>query len=196
MKALIIIDMQHDFLEKGRLYVPAGETIIPAINRIQTDYDLVVATQDWHPAHHKSFASQHAGKKIYDVIDLNGLPQVLWPDHCVQGEEGAKLDDRIVWNRVEAIFRKGMDIEIDSYSCFFDNGKRKNTGLDAYLRGRSVDEVHLCGLAADYCVYYSAEDALTLGYQTLVLKDATQAINQDEYSIKQEILRERGVQFL
>lgn len=192
MKALVIIDMQYDFLEKGSLSVPNGESIIDFINEIQPRYDIVVATQDWHPANHKSFASQHEGHQVYDLVELGGLPQMLWPNHCVQGTPGAELDSRVSWNQVQAIFRKGMNPEIDSYSGFFDNGKLCDTGLGAYLKGLKVEEVHLCGLAADYCVYFSAMDALELGFRTVILNNGTQAINADDYKVKQKIFEEQG----
>lgn len=177
MKALIIVDIQNDFLEGGSLAVKDGDSIIPIVNEIQNDYDLVVATQDWHPENHKSFAAQHPDKNVFDVIDLNGLPQVLWPIHCVQGSFGAEFHKDLTTNKIEAIFRKGMDPEIDSYSGFYDNGKRKNTGLLGYLKDRKVDEVFVCGLAADYCVYFTAKDALEVGFNTTIIEFATRAID-------------------
>src|SRR6476469_6529723 len=141
MRALLLIDIQNDFLPGGRLAVPAGDEIIPLVNALQPQFDLVVATQDWHPAGHQSFASSHAGRTQFEQIDLHGLPQVLWPDHCTQASYGAALAPTLQTERVEAIFRKGMNPEIDSYSAFFDNGHRKSTGLADYLRGRGVTEV-------------------------------------------------------
>ena len=130
MKALILVVIQNDFLPKGNLPVPDGDQIIPIVNKIEKQFELVVATQDWHPARHKSFASNHEEKNPFEVIDLNGLEQTLWPDHCVQGTSGADFPDQLNMNRVEAIFRKGTDAEIDSYSGFYDNGHRKSTGPD------------------------------------------------------------------
>lgn len=181
MKALIIVDIQNDFLEGGSLAVKDGDSIIPIVNEIQNDYDLVVATQDWHPENHKSFAAQHPDKNVFDVIDLNGLPQVLWPIHCVQGSFGAEFHKDLTTNKIEAIFRKGMDPEIDSYSGFYDNGKRKNTGLLGYLKDRKVDEVFVCGLAADYCVYFTAKDALEAGFNTTIIEFATRAIDAQNW---------------
>lgn len=181
MKALIVVDMQYDFLPGGALAVGEGDTIMPIINGLMPHYDLVVATQDWHPKGHKSFASSHAGNKVFDRIELNGLPQTLWPDHCVQGTKGADLSDKLDQNPIAAIFRKGMDIAIDSYSGFFDNGHLKNTGLGSYLQGMEVEEVHVCGLAADYCVYYTAQDALKLGFKSSIIQSAAKAIDTSSF---------------
>ena len=178
--ALIIVDMQNDFLPGGALAVAGGDEIIPVINRLSKLYDLVVATQDWHPRNHGSFASQHQGAQPFDLGKLAGLPQVLWPDHCVQGTFGAEFSEMLDQERVEAIFRKGMNPEIDSYSAFFDNVRLKSTGLDGYLKGRGVTEVHICGLAADYCVWYTAKDALSLGFTAVILRDATKAIDEEK----------------
>lgn len=192
MNALIIVDIQHDFLPGGALAVPEGAEVIKPINRLQAGYDLVVATQDWHPAGHKSFASSHPGKSPFDRIDLHGLPQTLWPDHCIQGTAGSALSDGLDTQRIEAIFRKGMDLEIDSYSGFFDNGKRKNTGLVGYLRDRNVTSVAVCGLAADFCVYFTAMDALDAGFQATILDEATRAIDPADYENKKAVFLEKG----
>ena len=159
MNVLIIIDVQYDFLPGGALAVKHGDEIVQTINELQQSYDLVVATQDWHPKGHKSFYTSYPDKTPFEVISLNGLDQVLWPEHCVQGTKGAELVPELLTNAVEAIFRKGMDKEIDSYSGFFDNGRKKSTGMADYLKGRGVTEVAVCGVAADYCVYYTANDA-------------------------------------
>jgi nicotinamidase/pyrazinamidase len=194
MNALIIIDVQNDFLPGGALAVPDGDQIIPFINQIQADYDLVVATQDWHPVGHASFASRHAGKKPFDVIDLNGLRQTLWPDHCVQGSLGAGFAPGLDLRRVEAIFRKGTDLEIDSYSGFYDNGRLKSTGLADYLRGKGVDQVYLTGLAADICVFYTAMDSLREGFGTYILDKGVQPLSQEDYEkAKFEFRKEGGV---
>ena len=196
MRALLLIDIQNDFLPGGRLAVPAGDEIIPLVNALQPQFDLVVATQDWHPAGHQSFASSHAGRAPFEQIDLHGLPQVLWPDHCLQAGEGAALAPALHTGRIEAIFRKGMNPEIDSYSAFFDNGHRKSTGLGDYLRGRGVTAVVLAGLAADYCVYYSALDALAAGFATIVLTDATRAISAGGWATAQADLIAQGARLL
>jgi nicotinamidase/pyrazinamidase len=192
MKALIIVDLQHDFLPGGALAVEHSNLIIPIVNNLQPQYDLVVATQDWHPSNHKSFASQHRGRNTFEVIDLNGLSQTLWPDHCVQGTSGAALTEELDQQRIEAIFRKGLNPEIDSYSGFFDNDRRKNTGLHGYLQDRNITEVHVCGLAADFCVHFTAMDALELGYRTAVVTKATKAINKSDYISKKEDFVQRG----
>lgn len=187
--ALIIVDMQNDFLPGGALAVAGGDEIIPEINHLSLEYDLVVATQDWHPHNHGSFASQHEGARTFEMGQLGGMPQVMWPDHCVQGSLGADLTRELDQERVEAIFRKGMNPEIDSYSAFFDNGKLKATGLEGYLRGRGVTEVHICGLAADYCVWYTAKDAIELGFEATILLDAVRAIDQEGFEkVKQDFL--------
>ena len=196
MKALLLIDIQNDFLPGGRLAVPEGDAIIPLVNTLQPHFDLVVATQDWHPAGHESFASSHVGRNQFEQIDLHGLPQVLWPDHCTQASDGAELAPALRTGRIEAIFRKGMNPETDSYSAFFDNGHRKSTGLADYLRGRGVTEVFVTGLAADYCVYYSALDALAAGFATTVITDATRAISAEGWAAAQADLRQRGAQLL
>ena len=192
MRALLLIDIQNDFLPGGRLAVSAGDEIIPLVNALQPQFDLVVATQDWHPAGHQSFASSHPGRAQFEQLDLHGLPQVLWPDHCTQGGDGAALAPALRTERIEAIFRKGMNPEIDSYSAFFDNGHRKSTGLADYLHGRGVTEVFVAGLAADYCVYYSALDALAAGFATTVVTDATRAISAAGWGAAQAELRAKG----
>ncbi|TGD82468.1 bifunctional nicotinamidase/pyrazinamidase [Hymenobacter wooponensis] len=195
MRALLLIDIQNDFLPGGSLAVPGGEEILPLVNTLQPQYELVVATQDWHPAQHQSFASQHQGSQPFEQIDLHGLPQTLWPDHCVQATPGAEFSADLDQHRIEAIFRKGTTPEIDSYSGFFDNGHRKSTGLADYLRGRGVREVHLCGLAADFCVNFSALDALKEGFDVVFLEDATRAISAEGYAQARQELQRRGAQF-
>ena len=192
MKALIIVDVQYDFLPGGSLEVPRGDEIIPIINNIQKDYNLVVATQDWHPAEHLSFASQHDGKLPFEQIDLQGLDQILWPDHCVQESYGSEISEELNTSRIEAIFRKGMDPNIDSYSGFYDNGKRKDTGLSGYLKARKIDEVHVCGLAADFCVYFTAMDSIAEGFKTSIISKATKAIDKGEFMEKKNTFIQAG----
>ncbi len=192
MRALLLIDIQNDFIPGGSLAVPGGDKIIPLANDLQKHFDLVVATQDWHPLNHKSFASNHEGRTEFEVIDLNGLQQVLWPKHCVQGTEGAEFSRELNMNKVEAIFRKGTDVEIDSYSGFYDNGHRKTTGLANYLKGKQVTEVFLAGLAADYCVYYTAIDALLEGFATYIIEDTVRAINVEGFTKAKEDITSAG----
>jgi nicotinamidase/pyrazinamidase len=192
MNALIIVDIQNDFVSGGSLEVPFGEQIIPLVNELSTRFDMVVATQDWHPSSHKSFASNHHEKKAFDKIILGGLDQVLWPDHCIQGSSGAAFHHDLDMNRVEAIFRKGMDPDIDSYSGFYDNGHKKSTGLDGYLKARGVNEVYVCGLAGDYCVYFTAKDALKTGFKTYVIEDATRSINNKDFANAKDDIRKAG----
>ncbi|MEX1240184.1 MAG: bifunctional nicotinamidase/pyrazinamidase [Cyclobacteriaceae bacterium] len=193
MRALILVDIQNDFVAGGSLEVPFGEQIIPLVNQLSEKFDLVVATQDWHPPTHKSFASNHPGKHPFEKTMLGGLEQVLWPDHCVQGSPGADFHHNLNLHRVEAIFRKGMDPEIDSYSGFYDNGHKKSTGLTGYLKERNATSVYVCGLAGDYCVYFTAKDSLQAGFKTLVIADATRAISNNDFEkAKQDITRLGG----
>ena len=176
-RALVLVDIQNDFMPGGALPVAEGDRVVPVANRIQNAFDLVVATQDWHPANHGSFASQHSGKKPGDVIDLNGIPQVLWPDHCVQGSKGAEFHPKLDRRRVAKVFQKGVDPDIDSYSGLFDNGHRRGTGLAEYLESAGVTDVYIAGLATDYCVKFPALDARALGCQVHVIEDACRGVN-------------------
>lgn len=196
MKALIIVDIQNDFLPGGALAVPQGDTIIELINKIQARYELVVATQDWHPKNHQSFASMHINANVFDEILLNGMPQTLWPDHCVQGEFGAELSSLLDCKSIQTIIRKGMNPKVDSYSGFFDNDSAFSTGLSGYLKDRGVTEVHICGLAADFCVYFTAMDALELGFKTSIISKATKPINKDDYMKKKELFLQKGGMFI
>jgi nicotinamidase/pyrazinamidase len=196
MKTLIIIDLQYDFLPGGSLAVSGGDEIIPVVNRLTEWFDLIVATQDWHPPDHASFASNHPGKKPFDRIELGGIEQVLWSDHCVQGTRGAELAAELDTRRVEAIFRKGMDPGIDSYSGFFDNGHKKSTGLGDYLKGKKAGKVCVAGLAGDYCVYYTVMDALMLGFRAGLIEDATRAISDAGYQTALLTMREKGAEVI
>lgn len=196
MNAFLIVDIQNDFLPGGSLAVANGDKIIPLINRLQDKFDLVVATQDWHPKDHKSFASNHFNKVPFDEIILGGLNQVLWPDHCVQGSQGADFSKEFNMDKVEAIFRKGMDPEIDSYSAFYDNGHKKSTGLADYLRGRKVDKIYMAGLAKDYCVYYSVKDARKEGFNIAVIEDASMPIDKKQSEEKMHEIINLGAQVI
>lgn len=174
--ALLLVDVQNGFMPNGELPVADGDAIVPVINAIIDNYPLVVASQDWHPASHMSFAANHADKKPFDVITLNGLEQVLWPVHCVANTPSAELHPQLKQTSIAAVFRKGMNPAIDSYSTFYDNGKRFNTGLAAYLAFHNIQHIHVVGLAADYCVYYSIQDALAEGFAVTLIENATRAI--------------------
>jgi nicotinamidase/pyrazinamidase len=176
MKALILVDIQNDFCPGGALAVNEGDRIVPVVNRLLPHFDLVVATQDWHPEGHGSFATSH-GKHPGDMHELAGMPQVMWPDHCVQKTEGAEFHPELDMKPVEAVFRKGTDPAIDSYSGFYDNGRKKSTGLVGYLKEKGVTEVYVVGLATDYCVKFTALDAKQAGFDTTVIEDATRGVN-------------------
>ncbi len=175
--ALLIVDIQNDFLPGGALAVPGGDEIIPLINELMPEYDLVVATQDWHPAGHGSFAASHNGRQIGEVIDLHGLSQVLWPEHCIEGRPGADFASELDSTRIDHVVRKGSDPTVDSYSGFFDNAHRNPTGLADYLRKQGVTDVHVVGLATDYCVKFTTLDALDEGFQTTLVEDACRGVN-------------------
>ena len=192
MKALLLIDIQNDFLPGGSLAVPEGDQVVPLANTLQQHFSLVVATQDWHPDSHKSFASNHEGKKTFEKIELQGLEQVLWPDHCVQGSAGAEFSPELNTKRIEAVFRKGTNPEIDSYSGFYDNGHLKSTALADYLKGKGVTQVYLAGLAGDYCVYFSAKDALKEGFEAFLIEDATRPIDPAGFQKAKEDIISRG----
>ncbi|MBL8617486.1 MAG: bifunctional nicotinamidase/pyrazinamidase [Deltaproteobacteria bacterium] len=163
--ALIIVDLQNDFMPGGPLGVPGADSLLPLIVGRLGGFSTVVATQDWHPPGHGSFASQHPGAQPGELGELDGLPQVMWPDHCVAGTRGAELVDGLPLDRLTAVFRKGQDPRVDSYSGFFDNGRRGDTGLADWLRGRGVRRLVVVGVATDYCVQYTARDAATLGFE-------------------------------
>ena len=192
MKVLVITDIQFDFLPGGALAVPGGDEIIPVINKLQDQFDLVVATQDWHPPKHRSFASFYPGKKTYDTVSIHGLEQVLWPDHCVQNSKGAELDPGLDQSAIAAVFRKGMDPEVDSYSAFFDNDRIISTGLADYLRGKGATDVYICGLAGDFCVAYSAMDSLREGFNTYVIEEGTKPINPEGFEKFKREFAEKG----
>ncbi len=198
-KALLITDIQNDFCPGGALAVPGGDRIIPAVNRVSSldIFDEVVATQDWHPRGHISFAGTH-GKEPYETIELGGITQILWPDHCVPGTRGAEFHPQLDMNPVNLIIRKGYDPEIDSYSGFVENDRKTETGLHYYLRGMGIKVLYLCGLALDFCVYYTALDGLKYGFRVILLRDATEGIDQPEGSIEEalEDMRDRGVRLM
>lgn len=177
--ALIVIDMQNDFCPGGALAVTGGDQIVADINAKMSGASAVILTQDWHPAQHSSFASQHAGRAPLEVIDMPYGPQVLWPDHCVQGTRGAEFHPELNTDRADLIIRKGFRHEIDSYSAFFENDQRTPTGLEGYLRSRGLTELEFVGLATDFCVAWSAIDAAKLGFSVRVLTGLCRGIDHD-----------------
>ena len=179
MQALIVIDVQNDFCPGGALAVPQGDSIVPGINALISEFDTVVLTQDWHPAGHSSFASSHEGAEPYSLIDMPYGPQVLWPDHCIQGSLGARFHTDLHRDRADLIIRKGCNPQVDSYSAFFENDHITPTGLEGYLHTRGIDKVVMVGLALDFCVNYSAVDAAKLGFKVEVRQPLTRAIDLD-----------------
>lgn len=196
MKTLVIIDVQNDFMPNGSLAVPNADSIVPVINKIQPEFDLIVAAQDWHPQDHVSFASNHEGKSAFDEIELYGKPQTLWPDHCVQGTQGAEFHSDLQTQRWEAIFRKGTDKTIDSYSAFYDNGHVKSTGLAGYLKEKGASQLFLCGLAADICVYFSLYDAFKEGFACYFIEDASQPLDAASFGAMKEKMAYLGIQII
>lgn len=195
MKALILVDIQNDFCPGGALAVPHGDEVVLIANRLMDQVDLVVATQDWHPANHGSFAANHPGKKPFNLAELGGLPQVLWPTHCVQQTIGAQFHPRLNTQRITKVFPKGTDPSIDSYSGFFDNGHKKATGLGDWLKEQKVTQVLICGLATDYCVKATAIDAVALGFRTVLIEDACRGVGLNPGDIPAAInaMRDAGV---
>ncbi len=177
--ALIVIDIQNDFCPGGALAVAGGDDIVAPVNALMSDFDVVVLTQDWHPAGHSSFASSHAGQNPFDVIDMPYGAQVLWPDHCIQGSHGADFHANLNTDAADMIVRKGFNPAIDSYSAFFENDHKTPTGLDGYLRTRGISTLTLVGLATDFCVNFSAVDAAKLGYDVTVRQSLCRAIDLD-----------------
>jgi nicotinamidase/pyrazinamidase len=176
---LLVVDIQNDFCPGGALAVPNGDEVVPLVNRLATAFSHVVLTQDWHPAGHRSFASTHPGRKPYDVIELPYGPQILWPDHCIQGSFGAEFRRDLNIPHAQMIIRKGYRQKIDSYSALFENDHNTPTGLAGYLRERGLTRVFVCGLAYDFCVRYSAEDACAAGFEVVVIEDACRGIDVD-----------------
>ena len=176
-KALVVIDVQNDFCPGGALAVAGGDGILPVVNRLITDFEHVVLTQDWHPKGHSSFASQHDGKNPFDTVAMPYGEQTLWPDHCVQGTEGAAFHPALKWTEAELVIRKGFRRGIDSYSAFFENDQTTPTGLGGYLKERGIDELTMVGLATDFCVAFSALDAARLGFGVTVVMEGCRAID-------------------
>ncbi len=186
-KALIMVDLQNDFCPGGALAVPEGDAVIALANQLQQKFDFVVATKDWHPADHVSFASQHAGKKIGDIIPVHGLDQVLWPDHCVQNSSGAEFHPKLNTAKIRRLFYKGIDSNIDSYSAFFDNEHLRSTGLGDYLLLEKVTDIYVLGLATDYCVKFSCLDAINLGFQVHLMIEGCRGVELNPGDVTQAI---------
>jgi len=194
-EALIVIDVQNDFCPGGALAVEYGHEVVPVINMLIERFEHVVLTQDWHPAGHSSFASSHVGKNPFEQIDMPYGQQTLWPDHCVQGTPGADFHPELEWTKAEMVIRKGFQIGIDSYSAFFENDHETPTGLTGYLRERGIEKVTLAGLATDFCVAYSALDAVRQGFAAAVVMDASRGIDLNGSMVAMtEKMREAGVE--
>jgi nicotinamidase/pyrazinamidase len=195
---LLVIDVQNDFCPGGRLAVKDGDIVVPVINSIADIFPKTVATMDWHPRNHVSFASNHPGAKVFDVIDVDGIDQVLWPDHCVQGSQGADFHPDLDDKHFDLILRKGSSPSLDSYSAFFENNRTTSTGLEYYLKGFVVEELFICGLATDYCVFYSAIDSVSMGFETSLIIDATKGVDTPEGSVEKAVreMKKAGVRII
>ena len=194
--ALIIIDMQNDFCTGGALAVKDGEKIIKCINNAQKEFKTIILTQDWHPKEHSSFASNHSAEP-YTNVEMAYGPQILWPDHCVQGSTGANFHKNLNTNKSDLILRKGSNPKIDSYSAFFENDKNTTTGLEGYLIKKDIKRLYLCGLAFDYCVFYSALDGVKLGFEVFVFQDLTKAIDlNNSKKIAKKSMIEKGIKLI
>lgn len=181
-KALIVVDAQYDFMPGGALEVKGGDKIIPVINKLLPRFDLVIFTKDWHPANHKSFASNNEGVDLFSEFDLHGLDQIAWPDHCVQNTRGSDIHEEVDFGKINGefyIFKKGMDPEVDSYSGFYDNDRKNSTGLSEFLQEKGIQETYIVGLALDFCVAFTAIDSALEGFKTIVIEDGTRPINSD-----------------
>ena len=187
MKALIIIDVQNDFCKGGYLEVKDGDEVVPIINTISNKFNKVVATQDWHPKNHLSFAVNNENVKPLDIIELDGIMQVMWPVHCVQGTNGANFHPDLNTNNIDLIIRKGTNYRLDSYSAFLENDHKTKTGLDSYLKGLGINELYFAGLATDYCVYFSVMDAIEFGFKTNLIIDACRGVDFPENNVERSL---------
>lgn len=194
MHTLILVDLQNDFCPGGNLEVPNGDEVIPVANKIMPYFDLIVASKDWHPANHLSFAANHPWRRPGQVIDLNGQPQILWPMHCVQESFGAEFVKDLQTDTISKIVYKGTDPEIDSYSAFFDNARKRSTGLGEYLQEQGVQEVYVMGLATDYCVKFTVLDAIDLGFKVILISDGCRGINLEKGDVDKALqeMEEKG----
>ena len=176
-RALILVDLQNDFMPGGALAVEDGDEVVDVANYIAPRFEVVVATQDWHPANHSSFASSHPGHKIGDIVKLDGLDQVLWPDHCIQNSPGADFHSKLYRNRIDKIFTKGTNPQVDSYSGFYDNNRQFSTGLTDWLKSQNIEQLYIMGLATDYCVKFTALDAVKEGFNVFLITDGCRGVN-------------------
>ncbi len=198
MQALIVVDLQNDFMPGGALAVPEGDRVVPIANAMTRAFDLVIATQDWHPPNHGSFVTEHPGHAVGDRVELGGVPQVLWPPHCVQGTPGAAFHSELDTSRFARVFHKGTRPDVDSYSTFWDNARRRSTGLGEFLAEERVDTIYLMGLATDYCVRWSALDARRIGLATRIVLDGCRGIELVPGDIDRAIaeMRQAGVEIV
>ena len=195
MDGLILVDLQNDFFESGALAVPKANEIIEPINKILDSFRLVIATQDWHPSDHRSFASNNPGVSVGELIEIEGLTQIMWPNHCVQGSFGAMFHSNLNTQKIIKVFQKGCNINVDSYSGFYDNAKRGDTGLKSYLDKMNVNRLFIVGLATDYCVKFTALDAVECGFETFLIQDCCRAVNLDAGDEQNaiDLMRDHGV---
>lgn len=191
-RALVLVDIQNDFIPGGALAVAEGHEVVPVANRVTKEFEIVVATQDWHPENHGSFASQHEGTNPGETIELNGIPQVLWPDHCVQESRGAEFHPDLDTSLFTEVFRKGTDPAIDSYSGFFDNGHLRSTGMGEWLRDEGVTDIWVMGLATDYCVKFTALDGVKLDFNVRLIEDGCRGVNLEPEDSERAIEEMRG----
>ena len=195
---LIVVDVQNDFCPGGGLAVAEGDRVVPVINELPSKFERIVATQDWHPGNHISFATNNPGSSTYDLKNINGIEQVLWPEHCIQGTKGAEFHPDLLTDSFQLIVRKGWKVGIDSYSAFIENDRKTITGLEGYLSALCTEHVFICGLATDYCVYFSALDCLSLGYKTSVVIDACRGVDSPEGNVENSIadMKAKGVRII
>ena len=195
MDGLILVDLQNDFFENGALAVPKANEIIEPVNKILDSFRLVIATQDWHPSDHRSFASNNPGVSVGELIEIEGLTQIMWPNHCVQGSFGAMFHSNLNTQKIIKVFQKGCNINVDSYSGFYDNAKRGDTGLKSYLDKMNVNRLFIVGLATDYCVKFTALDAVECGFETFLIQDCCRAVNLDAGDEQNaiDLMRDHGV---
>ena len=193
MKTLVIVDLQNDFLNGGSLEIPNANEIIKPINDILDNYDLIVATKDWHPEDHLSFSSNHEGKRNGDTIRINGIKQVLWPAHCIKDSDGSNFPVELDSDKIDKIIYKGMDSGIDSYSGFFDNSKNKSTGLSEFLKEKKIEKIDFVGLATEYCLKFTALDSISEGFYTRVITKCIKGIDSNDCRLAFEEMRSQGI---